>query len=551
MKTSRAMRSIPICWGIAVFLLLAALSRGPGISREEAGVLAAAGAVPAAAGARPERPPLAALLSRAGETAALWLGLPHRVGYRLGSALAAGLLAALLAILAGELAGPAAAALAPALLVAPPRLLLPILQAGPRAAGAALVLAALLAYRRAARATGRPARLAAALAGGALFGLALAFQLESAQLLAVLAVHAALVPALLALRPRPEPGSDPEPGTEGWDIRGPTPPEPRLAPRPSDPPAPNHSLRWSLLALAAMAVIGPALALGVWPWLWTDTLHRAGAALAAATLQAPVLHLGRLIEAGRPPPGYPLLVTALALPAALAVAFAAGLLHGLWRLWRAVRGIPGLADELLLLLAAAGPLVAAQLGLSARIPGPGPWLAAFPFLAALAARAILDCAAALWRSRARYVAACLAAAALAPAVAASIRAYPQLGSAWGELAGGAPGAATLGLARHDGEAAATLLGEISDRARPGARVHFGSIPAAALAIYAADGLLRPDLATVASPGEADVAVVPVAGRPRDDEYRVWAALRTSTPVAGVFLDEVPLAWVYARPGAWR
>jgi hypothetical protein len=55
----------------------------------------------------------------------------------------------------------------------------------------------------------------------------------------------------------------------------------------------------------------------------------------------------------------------------------------------------------------------------------------------------------------------------------------------------------------------------------------------------------------ASPAEADVALVPVAGKPRDEEYRAWAALRSSTPVAGAFLDEVPLGWVYARPGAWR
>jgi len=547
----RAVRFLTLAWGLAAFLALAALAHGPGISREEAGVLAAAGAVPGAS-VSPERPPLPALLSRAAQAGSARMGLSHLLGYRLGSALAAAILAALLASLAGELFGPAAAALAPALLLAPPRLLLPLLQAGPRAAAAALTLAALLAYRRAAMAVRRPARIAAALACGAMFGLALAFQLGSIQLLAVLAGHAALLPALLALRSvnQPEPEQAPEP--EHWDVRGPTPRTSWAAPPPTDGrPAPRPHPRSSLLAVAAMALLGPAVALALWPWLWTDTLPRAGAALAAMGAHAPVLHLGRLIEAGRPPPGYPAVVTALALPASLAVAFGAGWLHALWRLWRAVRGGPGLSDELLLLLAAAGPFAAAQLGLGARIPGPGPWLAAFPILAALAARAILDCAAALWSSRAGIVAACLATAALAPAVAASIRAYPQLGSAWGELAGGAPGAATLGLARHDGEAAAALLGEISARARPGARIHWGTIPRAALAVYAADGRLRPDLVAAGSPAEADIAVVPVAGRPREEEYRAWAGLRSTAPVAGAFLDEVPLAWVYARPGAWR
>lgn len=563
MTRSRALNwFIPLAWGVAAFLTLAALAPGPGISRDEAGVLAAAGALPAGAVAETGRPPLPALLSRATEAASARLGLSHLAGYRLAPALAAGLLAALLALLAADLAGPAAAALAPALLLASPRLLLPLLQAGPRAAGAALALATLFAYRCACSAVHRSARLSAAVACGALFGLALAIQLESAQLLAVVAAHAVLLPALLALGPANEPQAAPEPGAGGWDVRGPTPRHSWSIPSPATDgrPGPSHHPRCSLLALAAMATIGPAVALALWPWLWTDTFHRAGAALASIAGPSAVVHMGRVIESGRPPPGYPLVVTALAVPAAMAAAFAGGLLHAVRRLGRALRrggrdrrehdaGTP--SDELLLLLAAAGPLAVAQLGLSARIPGPGPWLPAFPILAVLAARAILASSAAVWPRRAGIVGAALAVATLAPAVAASVHAYPALGSTWGELAGGAPGAASLGLARQDGEAAAALLAEISARTRPGARVDWGSIPPAALAVYAADGQVRPDLVAAASPVDADVALVPVSGGPRQEEYRVWAALHTSSPVAGAFLDEVPLAWVYARPGAWR
>ena len=38
---------------------------------------------------------------------------------------------------------------------------------------------------------------------------------------------------------------------------------------------------------------------------------------------------------------------------------------------------------------------------------------------------------------------------------------------------------------------------------------------------------------------------------RDLEYQVWTAFETARPVAGAQLDEVPLASIYARPGAWR
>jgi hypothetical protein len=45
--------------------------------------------------------------------------------------------------------------------------------------------------------------------------------------------------------------------------------------------------------------------------------------------------------------------------------------------------------------------------------------------------------------------------------------------------------------------------------------------------------------------------VAVEGGERDAEYRAWSALRTARPVAGVYMDEVPLAFVYARAGAWQ
>jgi hypothetical protein len=550
---TRARLAIPIAWGAAALLLVALAGRGTGISREEARVLAEAGAVPSASGAPAPRPPLPTLLARASHAVAAGAGLPHLAGYRLASALCAGLAAALLALLALELAGPLPAALAPALLLCAPRLLLPLAQAGPAAPAAALSLAVLLAYRRALVSVHRSARLCWALGAGALFGLALAVQLEAGVLFAGVAVHAAFL-GLRGLRraPAPAPAAPredrPRPGAltvNGIELSGPVSLPPEVA-----APVPLHP-RCAFAALAAMAALGPAVALALWPALWADPLHRLLAALAAVPGETPVLYLGQLLASPHPPWGYPAVVSALALPAALMLAMAAGLLQALARLLRRASTGPERSTELLLLVAALGPLVAAQAGLAARAPGPGPWFPAFPLLALLAARALVEAAEAVAPSRARTAAACLAAIALAPGVLATARAYPALGASWGELAGGAPGAASLGLPRHDGEAAAALVAELSARARPGARVHFTSLPPAALAVYAADGRLRPDLVVAASLADADVVLLPVAGRPRQDEYRVWAALGTTSPVAGVYLDEVPLAWVYARPGAWR
>ena len=89
------------------------------------------------------------------------------------------------------------------------------------------------------------------------------------------------------------------------------------------------------------------------------------------------------------------------------------------------------------------------------------------------------------------------------------------------------------------------------RAAHGARIHWPGVAPEAVRLYAADGRLRPDLRLALAPEDADLALVPLDGGSRDAEYRAWSALRTARPAAGVYLDEVPLALAYARPGAWR
>ena len=78
------------------------------------------------------------------------------------------------------------------------------------------------------------------------------------------------------------------------------------------------------------------------------------------------------------------------------------------------------------------------------------------------------------------------------------------------------------------------------RARDGQHVRFG----------AAGG--EDDLVRVAGPKQSrDLLPRPLDGGSRDAEHRARAALRTDRPVAGAYVDEVPLAFVYSRAGAWR
>ena len=311
--------------------------------------------------------------------------------------------------------------------------------------------------------------------------------------------------------------------------------------------------RRAIPALPAMAVVGPLVVLAAWPWLLRAPLARAPAAFFPLAAPAAWPFLGEVVRNGPLGPLYPLAVTALTLPAALLAAAAGGLVHAVVRLGGALRGgEASLEDELLLLLGALGPLGLAAAGLAPFAPGLRPWLPAMPFLALLAGRALLAAARTTWPARARPLAGALALLTLYPALRATIHHFPHGASAWNEIAGGAPGAASLGLARQDGgEAAAAVLAALAAHAPRGARVFWGAVAPGAVELYRREGRLRADLADAAGPEEADLAVVAVEGRPRELEARVWTAFRTARPVAGAYLDEVPLAHVYARPGAWR
>ena len=99
--------------------------------------------------------------------------------------------------------------------------------------------------------------------------------------------------------------------------------------------------------------------------------------------------------------------------------------------------------------------------------------------------------------------------------------------------------------------ARSLLGPLGDHAVAGARVLWIGVAPEAVARYRRAGLLRADLADAAGPGEADLAVVARVGPARGKEYAAWEALGSDRAEAGVYLDEVPLAQVFARRGAWR
>jgi hypothetical protein len=245
-------------------------------------------------------------------------------------------------------------------------------------------------------------------------------------------------------------------------------------------------------------------------------------------------------------------VTALTVPATLLLASLTGIAVSLLHLVRvALRRAPAApaADDVLLLLCAAAPFAAAAGGLAPAAPGVRPWLHAMPFLALLAARALLSAARLAWPARAAPLAASLALLVLWPAERATAHFHPAGSSAWNELAGGAPGRrpSDAPAGRRRGGRRRARRGEPA-RARRGAGVRPTAAPPRCA--RCARRPAAPDLA-VAAGGRRGRRDRDARRLERDAEYRVWSAFRTARPAAGVYLDEVPLALVYARPGAWR
>lgn len=515
MSASARRLAIALAAAVATCAALAPLAGAPGISRDEARVIAPPPASPAPGDAIAPAPPLARQAAAASHGIFARLGLGHVHAARLGTVTFGAILSALLALAGHALAGGAGAVLAPLLFWLVPRHLHAGLVATPELAASALWLATAGAYRRAAREARRAERWGAALAAGLLFGAALVARTDAWILLAALALHALLAP--LVARRRPSPAT---PDTS--------------------PAAPAASPRGGLLAIGAMGLLGPTLLVAAWPWLRADVLGRLAAALAPAAGSAPV---------GAPPAGHALAMTALTVPAAILWAYAGGVLHALAR---AARGRADVHDDLLLTLAGAAPFAAAALGLDPIAAGVRPWLPSMPFLALLGARALVSAASAAWPARRAPLVASVAVLVLWPALRQAAHAFPAGAAAFGELAGGAPGAASRGLPRQDGgEAAAAVLEVVNARAGLGARIWWPRTAREAVSAWVRDGRLRADLAWADRPGDADLAVVAIDGGSRDDEYRAWAALRTARASAGAYLDEVPLVLVYARSGAWR
>ncbi len=344
------------------------------------------------------------------------------------------------------------------------------------------------------------------------------------------------------------------------------------------------------LSLWSMAVLGPLVAILLWPWLWDDTFARIAEYFAFHREHSYYNMEFRGVNYNRPPlpVAYPFVMIWATVPSALLLLSGIGLLlalrtlrnpralrhlgrfgdnRGRARLLRVgarprstVGGRPGgwlepvpefdgTEEPLLLCALALFPILLIALPSIPIFGGTKHWLTAYPFLALLAAMAWGRL---WWRARTllrswpkllRRAPPIVLVAVLLPGAWATINGHPFNLSQYAPLIGGARGAAAAGYNRGFwGHAVVPLLGEDS---LAGAKVQVHDVHRLAAEQYRREG--RSPGWTPSGLGRAELALLFPEKHMLSDELAIWAAFGTTQPAMVLTLDDVPIAIVYRRP----
>jgi hypothetical protein len=303
----------------------------------------------------------------------------------------------------------------------------------------------------------------------------------------------------------------------------------------------GSDLTRSALRTLPWLLLSPLVLFACWPLLWHDPLRHLGDWIAFHLHHVHYAwwYLGQVLRAPPFPVVYPLVVVALALPlptVALLAAAGGSLLTGFAR--------RQLDPQRLLELGLAGASVLPFLLTTTPIfGGIKHWLGFVALLTPEAAGLLVRIAPSPRGLRTA------AAAVLLPGLWQIARVHPYGTSAYGELAGNIPGAATLGMQRQYWSNNVTgVLPWLNAHCPEGARVYFHEVNQESYRTYVAMGMLRPDIRYAPYPAAADYVALQWHREFRDREPETWNSFGTRRPAFGLYLDEVPQVVVYARPG---
>ena len=330
-------------------------------------------------------------------------------------------------------------------------------------------------------------------------------------------------------------------------------------------------------SLVAMAVIGPAIFLLLWPWLWNDTLPRI-----QEYVNFHVHHdyyniefLGQTYFGPPSPRSYMPVMIAATVPAITLVLFFIGAVDRArelsarlaWWLrdaWGRALPWPKAAPEkdrvqtdLLVFLAIAVALGPFLLPRTPIFGGTKHWITAYPFLAMLAGRGfdlvwtrialLLEKRTALDATRRIAAQGVVVACSFGGALATTVHSHPFGLSAYTPAFGGTAGGADLGLNRQFwGFTTESLAPWLAENAKPGETLYFMDTAWPSWQRLIAEKRIPETLRGVSSPAEAELSIVHHEQHINEVDYNIWTEYRSSTPVYVLTHDGVPIITVYRR-----
>jgi 4-amino-4-deoxy-L-arabinose transferase-like glycosyltransferase len=321
------------------------------------------------------------------------------------------------------------------------------------------------------------------------------------------------------------------------------------------------------LALGMMAVLGPLVFFGTWPWLWFDTGRR--------LVEYITFHVNHEyynmeflgVTYFRPPMPrlYAWVMTIATVPSITIILFVIGLVRSARELpfLPKIRAqMPGIrvtlanayssrALWLLCLLTSYAPWLSSTTPI---FGGTKHWITAYPFLCLFAGlgfdwamRHIASLAPAALR-RFRVADLLVTASVLAGPIVMTLHSHPWGLSAYVPAVGGEPGGATLGLNRSFwGYTTGAVRDFLNQRAPPRAQVYLHDTAFDSWVRYTHDGRIRKELDGTLTLSSSNVALYHHEQHMRRVEYQLWVDYGTVAPAHIGAYDGVPIVWVYVRP----
>lgn len=385
------------------------------------------------------------------------------------------------------------------------------------------------------------------------FGLALATKHNSWMLPGVFATHHLLAWALTRVPRRSHPTESAQPN----DRRSCALAEAPLSAAPSAllPFAlvPRRGWRrWLPPGWAVAMILGSSLLVALWPWLWHDTLQRLNR-YGAFHLRHDYYNMAFFGTNYFRPPfpwTYPFVMTAFTVSLTPLVMAALGTAHSLGRIlkrqWRPSQ------PELLALGALAAPILAIALPSSPIFGGTKHWFPAYPFLAIfaglgfdIACEAVYPLSRHMHRSVGTVARLALGAIALLPGTLETLHSHPFGLSHYTALAGGPPGAATLGMNRQFwGYTTRSMLSWIRRALPKGGTIWLCDTTAGAWRMLQRDGLVPDNIRPTPWITHADVVLVHHEHHFAEVEGQAQVATAQAAPDYVLSYDGVPIISAY-------